>query len=87
MARFFFDIDDGEKKAIDREGTNLSGRAEARREAIGILPDVARETLPDGNQRRFACSVRDEGGKVIFTATLTLRAEWSAGEETDDSSN
>jgi hypothetical protein len=77
MPQFFFDIDDGDRQLQDGEGTELPSREEARREAIGILPDIAREVLPDGNHRNFICRVRNDSGAVIFTASLTLRAEWS----------
>jgi hypothetical protein len=60
---------------------------EARREAINVLPDVAREVLPDGDERHIVCRVRDENGKVLSTATLSLRAEWSAGEGPNASPN
>jgi hypothetical protein len=76
MARYFFDIDDGEPHSRDMVGTELPGREAVRREATGILPDIAREELPDGNHRSFACSVRDESDRVIFVATLTLKAAW-----------
>jgi hypothetical protein len=76
MPRFYFDIDDGERRSRDNEGTELAGPEDARREAIGVLPDIAREELPDGNRRTFACRVRDESDTVIFLATLSLEAEW-----------
>ena len=81
MARYFFDIDDGERHSRDGEGTELADREEARREAISILPDIAREELPDGNDRVFSCSVRDESNRVIFLARLTLHARWQDGLE------
>lgn len=76
MPRYYFDIDDGERHSADGIGTDLPDREAVRREATGILPDVAREELPDGNERVFSCSVRDESGAVIFVARLTLKAEW-----------
>ena len=79
MPRYFFDIDDGARSSRDTEGTELSGREAARREATGILPDIAREELPDGNHRIFACRVRDDKDREIFVATLTLAAEWTDG--------
>jgi hypothetical protein len=76
VPRYFFDIDDGDRQSRDTLGTELPDREAVRREATGILPDIAREELPDGNHRIFACSVRDESGTVIFVAKLTLEAEW-----------
>lgn len=80
MPLYFFDIDDGARKSRDTEGTELPDRQALRREAIGILPDIAREELPDGDRRTFTCSVRDQSGAVIFVADLSLRAGWT-GEQ------
>jgi hypothetical protein len=76
MPRFFFDIDDGEERSTDLNGVELPDLAEARKNAIAILPDLAREELPDGDRRVFVCQARDESGKVVFIATLSLVAEW-----------
>jgi len=75
VPRFFFDIDDGEERSTDLNGVELPDLAEARKNAIAILPDLAREELPDGDRRVFVCQARDESGKVVF-ATLSLVAEW-----------
>ncbi len=80
MPRYYFDVDDGERLSHDQEGTDLASREEARREAIGILPDIAREVLPDGNDRTFTSRLRDENGEVIFIATLSLKAVWTDAE-------
>lgn len=76
MPRYFFDVDDGESRTHDSYGLELHDLAEVRKKAISILPDVAREKLPDGDRRVFVCQVRDERGTVIFIATLSLVAEW-----------
>lgn len=76
MPRYFFDIDDGESRTRDSYGLELPDLAEVRNKAISILPDVAREELPDGDRRVFVCQARDEGGTVVFMATLSLVAEW-----------
>jgi hypothetical protein len=76
MPRFFFDIDDGESREADSRGSELPNAQAARNAAIAILPDVAREELPDGDRRTFMCKVRDESGNVVFIATLSLVAEW-----------
>ncbi len=76
MPRYFFDINDGERATIDAEGSELDSDEAARAEAIGVLPDLARDMLPDGDRHTFIASVRDEAGRAIFRATLTLAAEW-----------
>jgi hypothetical protein len=76
VARYYFDIDDGEHSITDDEGTEADSLQIVRNEAISVLPDIAREELPDGDYRVFAIQVRDEMKRPIFKATLTLRAEW-----------
>ncbi len=76
MPRYFFDICNNEKQVRDDSGTLLSDVHEARRAAIGILPNIARDELPDGDQHILSAIVRDEAGNIILRATLTLAAEW-----------
>lgn len=76
MPRFFFDLDDGQERTVDSVGVELPNLAEVRRKAIAVLPDLAREELPDGDRRVFVCQARNDGGIVVFIATLSLVAEW-----------
>ena len=76
MPRFYFDIADGENSVRDTDGIDLSGLDEARKEALRVLPDVAREVMPDGDNRNIVARVRDESGRFVFQATLSLTAEW-----------
>ncbi len=76
MPRFYFDIEDGPSRARDDDGTMLPDAEEARKAAIGLLPNIARDELPDGDRRNFVATVRLEDGRVIFRATLSLVAEW-----------
>jgi hypothetical protein len=75
MPRYFFDIDDGERRTPDDLGLELS-LWEARDQAVAVLPDIARDVLPDGERRDFVSSVRDESGQVVYTATLSLVGRW-----------
>lgn len=76
MPRFFFDVSDGEKLTTDEIGLELGDLERVRSEAIDALPDLAREQLPDGDERVFAVQARDEAGRVVFTATLSFKAQW-----------
>lgn len=76
MPRFFFDIDDGETQFRDNEGVVLPDPRTARDEAMGVLPDIAREATPDEDERTWLALVRDESGRTILRATLLLKAEW-----------
>jgi hypothetical protein len=78
MPRYFFDTHDGEHELRDEEGSELLGLQEARDEAIRVLPGIARDVLPGGDRGDFVSTVRDERGRPVFRATLSLRAEWLA---------
>ena len=41
-----------------------------------MIPDIVRDMRLDGDRRDIVSSVRDESGEVMFTATLSLAAEW-----------
>ena len=74
MPRFFFDIIDGASLARDDFGIELDDLDEARDQAVAILPDLARDALPDGDVHDFTCEVRNEAGRIVFRAKLMLRA-------------
>lgn len=68
VPRFFFDTDD--------EGQELEGLEAAKVVAQEELPHMARDELPDGDQRTFIVSVRDETGQVVLRASLSLIVEY-----------
>ncbi len=76
MPRFFFDTYDGEFFAPDNEGQDLEGIEAAKLQAQEALPDMAEDKLPDGDQRVFVVSVRDEAGQVVVRVALTLVTEY-----------
>ena len=73
MPRYYFDINDGEHFDRDETGVEACGLEEAQAQAVSILPDVAREVLPDGGYREISVLLRDSIGKSVFRAMLTLR--------------
>ena len=75
MARFFFDTYDGSRLIPDTEGIELQNVEMAKIEAQKALPDLARDALPDGDQKTFIVSVRDDAGQVILRAALSLIVE------------
>jgi hypothetical protein len=76
MPRYFFDIDDGEIVTEDDEGLEVDGLAMARDRAIAVLPNIARDVLPDGDRRTFIVTVRNTDGANVFQATLVFEARW-----------
>lgn len=75
MPRYYFDIVNG-ALTVDAEGTEFPDAEAARAEAIRTLPDVARDEIADGSSREVMLLMRDEAGRAIFTASLTLAAKW-----------
>lgn len=76
MARYFFDIDNGDTRTWDEEGFELPNIRAMRDQAIGVLPDIVRTQLSGGDRRTLICQVRDGTNRLIFKAPLSLVAEW-----------
>ena len=81
MPRFFFDTYDGDFFAPDQEGQDLEGIEAAKLIAQEALPDMASDRLPDGDERVFIVSVRDEAGEVILYATLSLVVQYGLSSQ------
>ena len=77
MPRYFFDVFDGEKLTRDEIGIELAGLEQVRIAAIDALPDIARDELPNGDQRLFSVEARDQENRVVFKASLNFKAEWA----------
>ena len=76
MPRYFFDTYDGNVFVTDDEGQELESLEAAKVVAQEELPLMARDELPDGDQRTFIVSVRDEAGQVVVRAALSLIVEY-----------
>ncbi|WP_425350516.1 DUF6894 family protein [Methylorubrum extorquens] len=69
---YFFDTYDTEFHRDD-EGSEHADLEDARREVMNFLPEVARWRIPEGEDHRaFTVLVRDGGGTIVYTATLTF---------------
>ncbi len=77
MPRYFFDTSDGNRLIPDGEGIEMQDFEAAKAEAQKSLADIAKDALPDGEQRSFVVSVRDESGQVVVRAALSLIVETS----------
>ena len=75
MPRYFFDTSDGDRLIPDDEGIEMQDIEAAKAEAQRALADIAKDALPDGEQRTFVVSVRDEAGQVVVRAALSLIVE------------
>ncbi len=77
MARYFFDVIDG-RTISDAVGVDLSDQAAVRREAMRLLPEIARDEIHrDAREvQSLAVMVRDETGHPVYTATLSYAGIW-----------
>lgn len=79
MPRYFFHVDDG-KLQTDRDGTELSGIAEARAQAVSLAGAMLEEL--DGefwtHGVHWTMHVTDNHGRLLFS--LHFSAEIPAGE-------
>ncbi len=73
MPLYFFDLHDGDDHTVDDFGMDFDRFVEARNYAVSLLPDMAREELPDGPRRDFICDIRAESGEVVYQAVLRFR--------------
>jgi hypothetical protein len=75
MARYFFDVSDGEL-ARDDDGVEFADAHCASREALQSLPDMAKDLLPTTGSETITVTMRDEHGTLLYRATLTIEGEW-----------
>lgn len=76
MARYFFDLINGDGAVRDDQGQEVSTREGVTREVSRILADIAREELPDRQNGAISINVRDERGHPVLTGRLSFQTQW-----------
>lgn len=76
MSRYYFDINDGHDFTRDDDGMVCDTLEQLGYQAVDVLPDIVREELPDGPRRTFSVKVRNDRGRYVFRASLTLASAW-----------
>ena len=72
-------MQDRDEFSEDDIGIECGSPEAVRKIAIEALPDIAKFVLSNGDHRVIAVTVRDEAGKNVFQASLTLDAgRWLA---------
>ena len=71
MPRYYFDVRDNDGFHRDSVGDTFDTFEEAREQCQSLLPDIAREELPDGELHIITCDVRDETGRVVYRGKIT----------------
>lgn len=80
MARYFFDVSDGEL-VVDDDGVEFADARCASREALQSLPDMAKGLLQTTGTKTISVIVRDEHGTALYRATLTIEGTWLQDEQ------
>ena len=73
MVWYYFDVHDSGGLHRDEIGDEFVEFEDARRQVQSLLPDIAREELPDGESHSISCDIRDEAGRVVYRGELTYR--------------
>lgn len=81
MPRFYIDTSDQDHFVRDEFGYEFQDVEAAKAAAVGALPDMARDVLPDGDARTFLAVVRANDGRTLLQATLTLHVTSLALDE------
>jgi hypothetical protein len=75
MSRYFFDTHDGKTLLEGDTGQDLDGIEANRVEAQTALADMIRDAQRDGSQRTVAVRVRNETGKTVIKAAVSVLVE------------
>jgi uncharacterized protein DUF6894 len=77
MPRYFFDVHTDKGVERDDTGSAFADMKAVRKEAQRLLPDLAREEIPeDGDHRSFTALVTGEDGHPVYSATLNYAGLW-----------
>lgn len=84
MLKYFFDTLENGRHVQDDVGLPCSSDADARLEAMNTLPSIARDRIRNGDDwQAFTVQVRDEGGREVYSATMTFAGQWLNRNESD----
>ncbi|MFG5117151.1 DUF6894 family protein [Methylorubrum sp. POS3] len=76
MPRFYIDTVKGCEETRDEDGETYRDIVEARQATILALPGLCDGDLPDGITQHYRAILRDEFGKVLYTADLNFCGKW-----------
>lgn len=75
MPRFFFDFTD-EPLLTDDTGVEFVNAQAAHEAGIRALPDIVRDKIGTDQTQAVVLVMRDDTGRALLRASLTLRTEW-----------
>jgi hypothetical protein len=75
MPRYYFDVHKGDKVSLDDTGLEMDGIDTVWEELAKGLCDLIHELLPNGERTGAVMEVRDETGRRVLTASLSITVE------------
>ncbi len=78
VARYYFDIHDGEQLVRDDEGSEFDSLEAAVQGVTRSAAEIGTNRLAKGDTSDIVIEVRDEHGQRVFTVTASMRIDWHA---------
>lgn len=75
MPRYFFDVDDGERRTRDETGLDLTSVNEVERETRILLQNLSVPEVLSRKDRVFTAAVRDDRGVTVYRGSAVLRID------------
>lgn len=72
MARYFFDVHDGQD-VTDRVGRDIADRQTLRQESLSVVTRKAADDARDGKPCAVVLNVRDDRGQAVLTVNLVCQ--------------
>lgn len=72
MARYYFDVTNGNGLERDEDGQELQSLDQVRREAGRILSDIAKDEIPVSRSVRIKVAVRNIEGENVHAGELSF---------------
>ena len=73
MPQYFFDVHDARGLHRDEFGDEFASPVEAMNQAQAVLGSILREEIPDGEDHKVACEIRNEAGATVYRGELTYQ--------------
>ncbi len=75
MPTFYFDFHREGTSTIDKEGDDYRSAEAARADLVRTLAEISNDITPDRERREIIGEMRDEAGKRLLRATMSLKVE------------
>ncbi len=75
MSHYFIDLHDGANYVKDTVGFDLADEDAVRNKLVRIMAKIAQGLTPDPDRQDYLALVRDDTGRLLFRAHLSLDIE------------